>query len=62
MAPSTPEETHFMTTVPYLSVIGSLQYLATMTRPDIAHSVAYLARYNAHPGPQHWHAVKHLLR
>jgi hypothetical protein len=33
-----------------------------MTRPDIAHSVAYLARFNANPGPEHWKALKHLFR
>jgi hypothetical protein len=33
-----------------------------MTRPDIAHSVAYLARFNSNPGPEHWKALKHLFR
>ena len=47
--------------ITYLTV-GSLQYLAMMTRPDIAHSVAYLARFNANPGPAHWNALKHLFR
>ncbi len=32
-----------------------------MTRSDIAQVVAYLARFNSNPGPQHWAAVKHLL-
>ena len=50
-----------MAKVPYLSAVGSLQYLAMMTRPDIAHSVAYLARFNSNPGPKHWEALKHLL-
>ena len=51
-----------MSTLPYLSAVGSLQYLAMMTRPDIAYSVAYLARFNSNPGPMHWKALKHLLR
>ncbi len=59
MAPSTQEEEDFMSQVPYLSAVGSLQYLAMMTRP---HSVAYLARFNSHPGPEHWKALKHLFR
>ena len=46
----------------YLNAVGSLQYLATMTRPDIAYSVSCLARFNSSPGPKHWAAVKHLLR
>jgi hypothetical protein len=62
MSPQTPEEVQFMQNVPYLSAIGSLQYLATMTRPDIAYTVSYLARFNSNPGPNHWAAVKHLLR
>jgi len=62
MSPSTQEDIDFMSQVPYLSAVGSLQYLAMMTRPDIAHSVAYLARFNANPGPEHWKALKHLFR
>src|SRR6266571_6256045 len=38
-----PEEKDLMAKVSYLRAVGSLQYLAMMTRPDIAHSVAYLA-------------------
>ena len=62
MAPDSQEDKDFMSKVPYLSGVGSLQYLAMMTRPDIAHSVAYLARFNANPGPAHWNALKHLFR
>jgi hypothetical protein len=62
MSPSTQEEKDLMSEVPYLSAVGSLQYLAIMTRPDIAHSVAYLARFNSNPGPEHWKALKHLFR
>jgi hypothetical protein len=50
-----------MSQVPYLSAVGSLQYLVMMTRPDIAHSVAYLTRFNSHPGPEHWKVLKHLF-
>ena len=62
MCPSTPEELASMRSVPYLSALGSLQYLATMTRPDIQFAVNYLARFNLNPGQQHWLAVKHLFR
>jgi hypothetical protein len=61
MSPQTPAEIAFMRSVPYLSDMGTLQYLATMTWSDIAQVVAYLAHFNANPGPQHWLAVKHLL-
>ena len=61
MAAHSQKDKGFMSKVPYLSAVGSLQYLAIMTRPDIAHSVAYLAHFNANPGPAHWNALKHLF-
>ena len=62
MGPENAGEVDLMRNVPYLSAVGSLQYLATMTRPDIAYAVSYLARFNCNPGPKHWAAVKHLFR
>ena len=61
-SPQTPEEVQFMKSVPYLAAVGALMYLATTTRPDIAYTVGYLARFNSNPGLAHWQAVKHLLR
>ena len=61
-SPSTDEDKAFMAKVPYLSAVGSLMYLATCTRPDIAYAVSLLARFNANPGKAHWQAVKHLFR
>ena len=55
-------QTQEMRTIPYLAAVGSLQYLATMTRPDIAYAVSYLGRFNHNPHPEHWGAVKHLMR
>jgi len=52
MSPSTQKEKDLMTEVPYLSAVGSLQYFAIMIRPDISHSVAYLACFNSNPGPE----------
>ena len=62
MGPQNGEEVEFMRNVPYLSAIGTLQYLCTMTRPDIAKAVSFLGRFSQNPGPQHWLAVKHLFR
>ena len=42
-----------MAGIPYRSAIGSLMYLATCTRPDIAAAVSSLSRYNANPGMTH---------
>ncbi|KAF7762539.1 hypothetical protein Agabi119p4_9132 [Agaricus bisporus var. burnettii] len=56
------EEQAEMKSVPYLNAVDALQYLATMTRPDIAYAVSYLGRFNSNPAPAHWLAVKHLFR
>ena len=60
--PKTPEEKQLMLNIPYMNAVGSLMYLAMMTRPDIAYAVGVLARFNANPGMEHWRAVKHLFR
>ena len=48
--------------VPYLSAIGALMYLTNCTRPDIAFSVNFLARYSSAPTRRHWNGIKHILR
>ena len=60
--PVTQEEKNEMAKVPYKSLIGSLQYIALSTRPDIAYAVNQLSRYLANPGPAHWQAGKRVLR
>ena len=52
-APSTPEEKQEMSRVPYINAVGSLMYLTTCTRPDIAYTVHTLARFSSNPGPAH---------
>jgi len=60
--PNTPEEKAEMDGIPYINAVGSLMYLAIMTRPDIAFAVGVLARFNSNPGKVHWNAVKHVFR
>jgi hypothetical protein len=60
--PNSSDESSEMSNIPYMNAVGSLMYLATMTRPDIAFTVGVLARFNSNPGMAHWKAVKHLLR
>jgi len=62
MGPTTDEDVAFMRTVPYLSAVGAIMYLAITTRPDITNAISILARFNSNPGPTHWKAVKHLFR
>lgn len=46
----------------YLSILGSLSYLAIGTRPDLSFAVNFLARFSSKPNKDHWNAIKHLLR
>ena len=46
----------------YSQIIGSLQYLANCTRPDISYSVSKLARYTSCPNRTHWDALDRVLR
>ena len=46
----------------YQSLVGSLMYLTTCTRPDIAYAVGMLARYSSKPNQSHWVAAKRVLR
>jgi hypothetical protein len=48
--------------IPYRQATGSLLHLACSTRPDIAAAVGVVCRINDNPGPQHWNAVKRILR
>ena len=46
----------------YQSVVGSLLFLSTRTRPYIAYAVGTTARFSASPTKSHWTAVKRILR
>jgi Reverse transcriptase (RNA-dependent DNA polymerase) len=62
MSPQNATEAAEMHQYPYISVVGSLMYLALTTRPDIAYAAGVLARFNSNPGLAHWQAAKHVLR
>ena len=46
----------------YQSLVGSLLYAAMATRPDIAHTVGMLGRYNSAPNETHMTAAKRVCR
>jgi hypothetical protein len=60
--PDTPEETVYMSSVPYLNTVGSLMYLAIGTHLDIAYAVGALSRFNSNPGHVHWQQCQCIFR
>ncbi|KAA0056358.1 Retrovirus-related Pol polyprotein from transposon TNT 1-94 [Cucumis melo var. makuwa] len=51
-----------METIPYASIVGSLLYAQTCTRPDISFVVGMLGKYQSNPRMDHWKAAKKVLR
>jgi len=51
-----------MESIPYASIVGSLMYAQTCTRPGISFVVGMLGRYQSNPGLDHWKAAKKVLR
>ena len=47
--------------LPYMQLIGSLLYLSTMTRPDIAYHMSTLCSFMHDPTPMAYHAAVDLL-
>jgi hypothetical protein len=45
----------------YLLIVGSLNYLAVATRPDLAFAVGFLARFSKSPTRRHWLAIQQIL-
>ena len=60
--PKNDKEKEQMSNVPYREAIGSLMYAMLCTRPDICFAVGLVSRYQSNPGPDHWKAVKRVLR
>ncbi|MBW0554947.1 hypothetical protein O181_094662 [Austropuccinia psidii MF-1] len=46
----------------FQQAIGSLNYIAQHTRPDIMFTINQLSRFCTQPGSMYWSALKHLLR
>ncbi|XP_035831907.1 secreted RxLR effector protein 161-like [Helianthus annuus] len=46
----------------YSRIIGSLMYLSTCPRPDLAYAVSRLSRYTSNPSSDHWKAITRVLR
>ena len=46
---------------PMAALVGSLNYIAQTTRPDIAYAVGVLGRHTTAPTSEHWKAALHVL-
>lgn len=46
----------------YRTLVGKLNYLMIMTRPDLAYVVGQLCRHLQNPGDAHWRLAKRVLR
>ena len=51
-----------MEDIPYASVVGSLMYAQTCTRPYICFAVDMLGKYQSNLGLEHWKTTKKVLR
>ena len=60
--PSTPDELEKMSTVPYVSAIGSIMYAMICTRPVVLCALSMTSRFQSCPGADHWTAVKNILK
>jgi hypothetical protein len=45
----------------YSQMIGSLMYLASVTRPHISFAVSKLSRFTSNSGDDHWHALERVM-
>ena len=48
--------------VEYSRVIGSLIYLMSCIRPDIAYAFSKLSSYTSNPGAKHWQGIMRVLK
>ena len=46
----------------FMKAVGSIQYIAAVTRPDIAYAAHTLAGHMAGSATKHWLAVQHVMR
>ncbi|KMQ92976.1 hypothetical protein RF55_6975 [Lasius niger] len=58
----TPSNQSEIVNAPYKEAIGSLLYLAMVSRPDIAYAVNTVSQYAEKLTKEHWNAVKRIIK
>jgi hypothetical protein len=48
--------------IPYASVIGSIMFFMSCTRPNVSYALSMTSRYQKDPREDHWTAVKNILK
>ena len=61
-APTDPKRDPTVDPTEYRSILGSVNFPAVMTRPDISNTVSVLQRFQQAPRSSHRKAAQHLLR
>jgi hypothetical protein len=46
----------------YQQIVGSINYLVTATRPDLAYTITHLSQFNSNPTREHFNCLKRVLR
>lgn len=62
LSPKSVTERKELEKLPYHQAVGSLLFLAQVSRPDIQYVVNSVSRFNSNPGRAHWEAVKRIVR
>jgi hypothetical protein len=60
--PTDPQEIADMQRHSYWALFGSLIWITTASRPDIAYAATVLSRFNDNPGLVYWNAAKRVLQ
>jgi len=61
-APVSAAECVMMRDIPYCKAVGTLNWTALATCPDIAFAVVMVTCFATNPGPAHWEAIKWIFR
>ncbi|GJW72990.1 retrotransposon protein, putative, ty1-copia subclass [Tanacetum coccineum] len=62
LCPKTNEELDRMIRVLYASVVGSIMYVMTYTRPDVSFALSMVSRHQQNLGEGYWTAIKNIFK